>query len=487
MVTESTPEVDFDTLDQLRVMDLAREARTVEERVERYFQGPQIREEFLRRLQAINTARDRGLTDDQMRVAIDAYFANQFTFDSPDQSTRGRVLSAYINRGHHFRTKGVPAIVGTGTVGAVFLGAAVYNDWQDGRTESRVESGIVAACDDHVRLVSELDLLVEADVRPGLASDIAFAQNGVQQGIAQSEGFVVVYCDEDVPELVTRENMGELGEEVNRVRVYLDDAIIQSTNGLNVIQASVDLDNVETLLDSVYQTVQDQTTDQRFLLRAENLYAQGVQAIATGLVVEAQERAADLSMLSSDIGVFSTLIGQRDGLYDSIQDVALEDLALEQADSLYTQGNIAIDNEDMETLQDTIETLGHIDRLLKTSYELRIVSRPGELSGTDRIYTDENGRRTSGLYLIVEAYDPQGNVVDVIVTNEEDGKTYLTSIYGQEFPERVFEDVVDDKQADGIVDDNVVGYKDPGYLTPTIHEPGNPRRELEDTGQITQW
>ena len=74
--------------------------------------------------------------------------------------------------------------------------------------------------------------------------------------------------------------------------------------------------------------------------------------------------------------------------------------------------------------------------MLTQTYEVRIVSRPGEMSGIWRI-PDANPNARN-YYLIVEAVDAGGNVLTLPVRSEEDGEIKQVSRWGQRVPEAVF-------------------------------------------------
>jgi hypothetical protein len=114
---------------------------------------------------------------------------------------------------------------------------------------------------------------------------------------------------------------------------------------------------------------------------------------------------------------------------------------------------------------------------LVRTYDVRIVSRPGEPSGVFRI--PEVNEAARNYYLIVEAVTPSGEAVPIQVTSQEDGKTATTSKFGVRVPEAVFDAVRRDKEADGIVDDAVIAEKPRGSLQPVWTVPVEPGRILE--------
>jgi hypothetical protein len=83
-------------------------------------------------------------------------------------------------------------------------------------------------------------------------------------------------------------------------------------------------------------------------------------------------------------------------------------------------------------------------------------------------------------YLIVEAVDPAGRLVEVPVSSEEDRRSDRVTRWGQRVSEAVFQSVADDKGDDQIIQNSVIGRKSQGYLSPqyTVETPG---------GAILEW
>lgn len=134
-----------------------------------------------------------------------------------------------------------------------------------------------------------------------------------------------------------------------------------------------------------------------------------------------------------------------------------------------------------QAFDDADNVRGELEALLlelESAYELRIVSRPNEYSGIWRV-PDVN-RDARNYYLIVEAVDSNGNVLNRSVRNEEDGRIYEVRKWGVRVDEVTFEAVAADKRDDGIISDYVLGVKAVGKLEPDYRVP--------TTGvTITEW
>jgi hypothetical protein len=135
------------------------------------------------------------------------------------------------------------------------------------------------------------------------------------------------------------------------------------------------------------------------------------------------------------------------------------------------QGEAASAREAVAELQSQLNEL-------RTAFDVRVVSRPGVLSGVFRIPAVNETARN--YYLIVEAIGPDGITIERAITSEEDGTIETVSIWGARVSEAVYNAAVADKQDDGIIQNDFAGEKIRGDLEITW---------LMDAlgGAITDW
>lgn len=101
---------------------------------------------------------------------------------------------------------------------------------------------------------------------------------------------------------------------------------------------------------------------------------------------------------------------------------------------------------------------------LRLAYDIRIVSRSGEMSGIWRIpKVNKTGRN---YYLVVEAIDANGNVLERPITNEENGARETVRKWAVRVTRPVFERMQSDKKDDGIIENAVIGVKKRGEIEP---------------------
>lgn len=164
---------------------------------------------------------------------------------------------------------------------------------------------------------------------------------------------------------------------------------------------------------------------------------------------------------------FATVLSEARGL--RAQEVAAE---------LNSQALSAINREDFATAEVMHDRLQRLLALLRETYEIRIVSRPDELSGVWRIPDANEAARN--YYLIVEAIAPSGRRVEVPILSEETRRESRVTQWGVRVSEDTFAGVAADKRDDGIIQNIAVGEKpagqiEPNYTLPTLG------------GYITSW
>ncbi|WOI54427.1 DUF6384 family protein [Parvularcula sp. LCG005] len=165
-------------------------------------------------------------------------------------------------------------------------------------------------------------------------------------------------------------------------------------------------------------------------------------------------------------------------LRDQAQALSTEERGDVLAQTYYQDGTAAAARGDQKAAQAVRDQLQTLIDDLGAAYQVRIVSRPGEMSGVFRIPDDVPGARN--YYLIVEAIDPAGRPVPVTLTSEEDQKTRRVSKWGQRVTEQTFNRVAADKKDDQIIQNALIGTKSAGQLEPAyeVETPG---------GVILEW
>lgn len=167
-----------------------------------------------------------------------------------------------------------------------------------------------------------------------------------------------------------------------------------------------------------------------------------------------------------------------EAMHGQVIEMAKGDRAREVADQHLAWAKAALRSGDKDEAKAELEALEAMRDTIELAYTLRVVNRPGERSGVWRV-PDVNSS-AKNYYLIVEAVAADGRVIKVPVTSEEDRRTKTVDKWGLRVDKKTFEKVARDKQDNGIIERDRVGYKSPGYL--------EPKYEVDtEGGAISEW
>jgi hypothetical protein len=174
------------------------------------------------------------------------------------------------------------------------------------------------------------------------------------------------------------------------------------------------------------------------------------------------QRPAALRAERAEIEIAQTLPKALDTAYAGVLAEAKTLAAAPKAEQLLADGKSALARGDAAEATTALAGLQQLTADLKQSYQLMIVSRPGERSGVFRIPDRNTGARN--YYLIVEAIGPDGRPIEMPITSEEDGATKTVTKWGLRVDQKVYDAVATDKAADGIIQNRKVGEKRRGFL-----------------------
>jgi len=146
--------------------------------------------------------------------------------------------------------------------------------------------------------------------------------------------------------------------------------------------------------------------------------------------------------------------------------------ARERADRLFADGRTALDRGDESAARASLAALETLGDQLPRAYSLHIVSLTSKQVRTALHRRD--------YYLVVEAVAPDGGVIPLPVTSEEDGQTRTVTRWGVRVPEETYIAVDQDQRDDGVIQNARLGEKrkgepDVAYAMPVLG------------GAITQW
>jgi len=156
------------------------------------------------------------------------------------------------------------------------------------------------------------------------------------------------------------------------------------------------------------------------------------------------------------------LPAQIDALYQSIFEETKVQQATVEAEEMRNRGKAAAAEGDRAGALQAIDSLTRLRDTLRQEYNLRVVNRQGVQSG---FWTfPEINTEATNYYVVVEALGPDGKALSLPILNEENGETETVSMWGVRVPEAVYRSVEADKRDDGIIQRNIIGIKQYGYL-----------------------
>ncbi|MDB5542637.1 MAG: hypothetical protein JWQ89_4364 [Devosia sp.] len=156
------------------------------------------------------------------------------------------------------------------------------------------------------------------------------------------------------------------------------------------------------------------------------------------------------------------LPAQMDALYQTIFEETKVQQAVGEAEQMRTLGKTAAAEGNRAGAEQAIASLTGLRDQLRQEYQLRVVNREGERSAFWRI--PEVNNAATNYYVVVEAIGTDGKPLTLPITNEENGKTENVAIWGVRVPESTYRAVEADKRDDGILERNVLGLKQFGFL-----------------------
>jgi anti-sigma-K factor RskA len=165
---------------------------------------------------------------------------------------------------------------------------------------------------------------------------------------------------------------------------------------------------------------------------------------------------------SARIELSETLPAKMDALYQTIYDETKVQQAVTDAEALRTRGKAAAAEGNRAGAEQAVTGLTALRDQLRQEFSLRIVNRQDVKTGFwtfPEVNTD-----ATNYYLVVEAIDPSGKALTLPIVNEETSETENVAIWGVRVPESVYKSVEQDKLDDGIIQRNVMGMKEYGFL-----------------------
>jgi len=208
----------------------------------------------------------------------------------------------------------------------------------------------------------------------------------------------------------------------------------------------------------------------------------GIAALAAALAgggwYLAYERPKALRQAAVERELGQDLPARVTSLLQQIETETQSPEALAEARQLAESARSAAAGRDGSAATAAEERLKSMLAELRSAYDIRIVSRQGEITGLWRV--PRVNPLSRNYYLVVEAIDASGKAVPQAILNEETGQRETVTKWAVRVPKSVFDEVQADKLDDGIIQNAVIGTKARGEPRPKW------RREVSG-GALTRW
>ena len=401
--------------DVMLAMDVVDTLRHEEALVARALNVEERERVLLERVRSAYEAQGIDVSDATLEAGVRALKDKEFRYEPPPSGLRTRLFRAWVGRGRIGRGAGLFGIV------AALIGGGWY-----GFVELPAERERSAA-------ITELNIGVD---RAGVElRTLEQRRQSLNEAVAQATlpgGSAAVAAETVLTD--TRASLADAG------RALADASALTLTTRYTPAN-----------FDSIGSTGQAQLTNQqRLLARARSTL---------------DEAAASLALVSQLRGLPQQLTTLRDDVIALAVPASID----ADANALHDSGQSALRQGDAGVAMERVDDLEALLAELEASYDISVVSRPGQYSGVIR--APESNPNVDNYYLIVEALDRDGRPFDVAVRSEEDGVVRTVRAWGVRVGKPVFDRIAADKRDDGIIQSRLIGRKARGYVEPEYTVP----------------
>lgn len=420
---------------------------------------PQRREEVARKIREYYQKNGVVSDDELIERGVREFFTTRLMYEQPKLGLAARVaLRALANRRIYLRSSLIGiALCALGFVSVSAVQSA-YHHLQASSVRSEASSAAVGVSDlasEIERQRTELTKLAgaEPDSRPAaakrLSQRIAASLNDASKKL---EMIVVPSSIHPANYVVAQRTLDGSLRDFGAVKSALW-RNRESLEALAQIQtAATNLEGIES--SRSYQDGIDRYPEIRHLfLNAEMALASSDKDGASELTQAVAELQASLGMLMA-----SDLLTERADALRSIFDrmnLTAADGAVINA--ILGEAKVSLGQQDLSGAESYLNRLEAMIPFAERSLSLQVVSRSGEKSGVERIYS-ENGVKGQAYFAIAEAIDSAGNVVAVPFTDVETDAKIVRKVFGVRISKAEFERLRADKR-DGHIDDRELGTK----------------------------
>lgn len=424
-----------------------------------------------RRQEVINKIRDyyqsKGIEADNALIeqGTREYFERRLTFEAPEIGyLSSRLAAFYITRDKWWKT----AALGVATSVLIGIGGVQIAAHMDAnKTQSaqqvvdRANSHLAGLKNTLHRLNTQRDVLRErlatADLPAGLRM-LARTDEITSPGLLVLERELAIQ--------VTANTRDAASRSVETATPDLEAVSLQIQQFDRLLQEVASLLDAQTSLRNLTGQTAYQTLRKGFPA-VQTIEEAAASAIATADAADngvsnASKAVHRLSSTAGDAARIMSFKKQETETLGRFQEMKLMEGEKSQIAAIHASFKSAADRLDANAADSSLQELNTLRQFAETPLTLNVVDRSGIKSGVERNYAKSGGK---SWYLVVEATDPSGKVLPVMVKNIETGEKRLVSLFAVRVTQQEYERTKADKQDDGHVDDRLVGEKPANSLT----------------------
>ncbi|MFZ5955505.1 MAG: DUF6384 family protein [Nanoarchaeota archaeon] len=463
----------------LSIINLASETKSLEETAQNQFEK---RKNIKQKLIAAGKEKGQEIKESQIEEAINKYYAQKYSFKEPANSISTTFAEFYVDRKKIAKRMRIPFILTLTGLTATYGAYQIYNLNLEKKIEGKLESQCRVMNLLKKSLAEDLSSPFLKQLPADEVSSIESHKKNAELRFAYSGKILDKYCPKgSAKESVTAQNIEHAKLRSNILETEFEEINKEINFISGKLQFQENLASIKLSLDQLIQNLNDSTDLEYFREKAQNFYTLGINNVKSRNLNEAREYESNLKKLKSDFISYNDSIIRIANLYAANKSLAIEEKAKEKNEGLHNESKKFADSFNISQLEEAVSEFSKLGNILESEYEIRIVSNPEERSGIERFY-EENGNVSSEsrFYLIVQAFDSNGEIISREISNEETQQQSTVTKWGERVPESVYLEVKADK-SDGILEKYILIKKRKGWLNEECRD--NFKRE----GQITEW
>ncbi|WP_178125926.1 DUF6384 family protein [Pseudomonas sp. Fl5BN2] len=450
--------------EQMGAMALVDELRHSQTEIQKHLDLPQHRKAVAERIREFYKAKGVEVEDALVEQGVRNYFATRLTYEAPTlRWWETRLADTFIRRGQRLKWVAIwtPIILYS-----LYAWTQVISDFkQQGRY---TQADLVSLQNEAHTRTQQVFLLQEklAKLEPQVASAQVAAAGRLLDKAKTQLARAREQASIKLPQFALPEEQRSFNDGVMVSNATSD--LRKSATSLEAMRAQ--LDDIGSLLMAA-QKLKTLTTSREFLVASKVVPEVAAAAKdAQGALDDADTRGVAVAMAKVDQAVRLTdqqslnpnYLASLEAARASVRQMNLSQADAAQFQPLLSKVEQAIQALDVATTTSGLKEIEQLLAFAKTPLTLDIVSRTGEKSMVERNFDPSGGK---SWYLLTEATDAAGNVLPVPITSIETGEKRYAKMFGVRVDQATYQEVKNDKLADGHVDNRRLGSKDANSLS----------------------